>query len=90
MFQSGSAILDWLFLGVSISGLLILTAIFLKKSNGLFFARTLDQYKSDKNNPKYEKERYVGKNVSKYIFKYVPPLFIGFLILLILKFFNLI
>lgn len=90
MFQSGSALINWLFLGVSISGFLLLIAIFMKKSDGLFLARTINQYKDDQNNPEYEKERQVGKNASKYILKYVPPFFLGFLILLILKSFNLI
>lgn len=90
MFQNGNAATSWLFLGVSISGFLILISIFMKKSDGLFLARTINQYKSDRNNPEYKKERKVGKNASKYILKYVPPFFIGFLILLILKSFNLI
>lgn len=90
MFQNGNATTSWLFLGVSISGFLILIAIFMKKSDGLFLARTIDQYKSDKNNSKYEEERHIGKNASKYILKYIPPFFIGFLILLILKSLNFI
>lgn len=85
MFQNNDSLINWLFLGVSISGFLLAIALFMKRSNGLFFARSITQYKKDKNNPNYEKERYIGSTTSDYLLKYVPPIFIGFLILLILK-----
>lgn len=90
MFQSGDTVTNWLFLGVSISGLLLAIGFFMKRSDGLFFSRTITQYKRDKNNPEYERERYVGKTTSEYILKYIPPVFMGFLMLLILKAMHLI
>ncbi len=89
MFQNGDVLTNWLFLGIAIIGFLIIIAFFMKRSDGLFLARTITQYKSDKNNPKYDTERHIGNKATKFILKFVPPFFIAFLILLILKTLNL-
>ncbi|MDT2781958.1 hypothetical protein ACODG4_00765 [Vagococcus fluvialis] len=89
MFQNGDVLTNWLFLGIAISGFLIIIAFFMKRSDGLFLARTITQYQSDKNNPKYDTERHVGNKATNFILKFVPPFFIAFLILLILKTLNL-
>lgn len=90
MFQSGDTLVNWLFLGVSISGFLLIIALFMKRSNGLFLARTITQYKTDKDKAEYEKERHIGKTATDYILRYVTPIFIGFFTLLLLRTFNLI
>lgn len=71
--------------GVFTTGLLLISALFMKKSGGLFFSRTISQYEEDQKNPKFENERQLGKRVTTFIMKYVPPIFIAFLILLVLK-----
>lgn len=88
MFPNGDILINWLFLGVAISGLLLIMALFMKRSKGLFLARTISQFKDDEKDSEYERERTVGKVVSNYLLTYVPPIFLGLVILLILKTLN--
>lgn len=88
MSPNEDTLINWLFLGVAISGLLLIMAIFMKCSKGLFLARTISQFKDDEKDPQYERERTVGKVVSNYLLTYVPPIFFGLVILLILKTLN--
>ncbi|MGF2053868.1 hypothetical protein ACQUEL_03595 [Vagococcus fluvialis] len=50
----------------------------MKRSDGLFLARTITQYKSDKNNPKYDTERHIGNKATNFILKFVPPFLLAF------------
>lgn len=71
------------FIGVFFTGILILVAILMKVTGGLFLARTSKEFINDKNKPKYEKEKTAGHIFSRLILKYVPAFFFGFLILLL-------
>lgn len=68
--------------GVGITGILILMAFFMKFTKGLFFARFPNEFINDSENPKYDLERKAGNLFKEWVFKYITPLFISFLILL--------
>ena len=89
IFEATDLLTIFIFLGTFISGLLLTCAFFMKISNGLFFSRTIEQYKKDQYDPRFEKEQNIGKTFTRITFKYVPPFFTSFLILLILKFLKL-
>ena len=90
LFQSDDLFLIWLFVLVFTTGFLLICALFMKYSHGLFFSRTIDQYQKDRHDPKFKKERSVGTKFSEFILKYLPPIFINLVILLILKTISLI
>lgn len=74
------------FVGIIITGLLLLIAFLTKLTNGLFIARFPFEFLRDRNDPRYESERRAGNLLRFFIFKYVPPFFIGFSILLLLSY----
>jgi hypothetical protein len=70
-----------------ISSLLLMTlAFYLKLTNGLFLPRLPWDFLSHRNDPKYELERQNGKKFSAFVFTYVPPLLVAFLILFLLTY----
>ena len=74
------------FAGIILTALLLLVAFFTKLTNGLFIARFPFEFLQDKNDPSYENERRFGNRLRFLIFKYVPPFFIGFVIILFLTY----
>lgn len=76
------------FVGALFSGFLIIFAILLKFTNGLFWSRPLQRYKENRFDPHYEKERNIGKKFSRWTLKYLPPFFIGFLLILLWSTFS--
>lgn len=82
--ENASTLSVFIFMGLSVTGFLLIIALFMKISNGLFWARTIEQYKQAKNDPNFKQERDAGKKITNWIFKYIPPIFTGFVILLIL------
>ena len=77
---------NWLetlvYVGVFGTGLLLMLAWSLKKTSGLFFARSLNSFREDREKPEFERERRVGQLFSTKVLKYVPPFFIGFVLLM--------
>lgn len=61
-----------------------LLAIFMSLTNGLFFARSFDQFKHDMFDPAHEVERRAGLTFKRIIFSYITPLGIASLILLVM------
>ncbi|MGK0605460.1 hypothetical protein [Enterococcus gilvus] len=74
------------FAGIMLTTLLLLIAFFTKLTSGLFIARFPFEFLQDKNDPSYENERRFGNRFRFFIFKYVPPFFIGFVIILFLTY----
>ena len=72
--------------GIIVTGLLLLIAVLPKWTNGLFVARFPWEFRKDRDDPRFEMERRIGKKYSQFIFKYVPPFFIGFLLILLLSY----
>ncbi|MBR8697071.1 hypothetical protein [Enterococcus gallinarum] len=75
-----------LIIGLGCTLFLLLFAFLLKITNGLFWARFPHKFLSDRNDPKFETERKAGKMFSYFVFKYIPPIFIGFVITLLLTY----
>lgn len=76
------------YFGLIVTGVLLFLAVIIKFTGGLFFARTSQQFKQDTKNPKFDLEKSVGNNFSIWIFKYIPPLFIGFFLILLISSIN--
>lgn len=74
------------FVGLIFTGQLLLIAFFTKLTNGLFIARFPSEFLQDKNDPNYESERKLGNCFRNFVFKYIPPFFIGFVVLLFLTY----
>lgn len=74
------------FAGLMFTALLLLIAFFTKLTNGLFIARFPFEFLQDRTDPRYENERRFGNRFRLFIFKYVPPIFIGFAIILLLTY----
>ncbi|MFQ7237171.1 MAG: hypothetical protein ACLRPU_20035 [Enterococcus hulanensis] len=72
--------------GIVFTGFLLLIAVLPKWTNGLFVARFPWDFIKHKNDPRFEAERRAGKAYSNFIFKYVPPFFIGFLLILMMAY----
>lgn len=60
----------------------------LKMTDGLFWARFPRDFIKDQENPDFEREREVGMNFSRWILRYVPPVSLVLLVLLLLKIVN--
>lgn len=73
----------FLYIGLTVSFLLLFLAAYFKITGGLFLARPPQRFQQDRQLPKYQKERRAGIAFSRLIFKYIPPFFIGFLLLTI-------
>lgn len=67
--------------GVFFTGLLLLIALFTKITNGLFIARFPWDFVKDSKDPRFENERIAGIRFSQFVFKYLPPFFIGFVLI---------
>lgn len=76
------------FAGIACTGVLLLLAIITKITKGLFIARFPHEFIQDSTDPRYEKERQAGNLFSRLVFKYVPPFFIGFLLVLLLSYLD--
>ena len=76
------------FAGIACTGVLLLLAILTRITKGLFIARFPHEFVQDSTDPKYERERRAGNRFSHFVFTYVPPFFIGFLILLLLTYLD--
>lgn len=76
------------FAGIACTGVLLLLAILTRITKGLFISRFPHQFIQDSTDPRYELERQAGKKFSTFIFKYVPPFFIGFLLILLLTYLH--
>jgi len=72
--------------GIAVTGLLLLFGVLLKLTNGLFIARLPWDFIRHREDPSYEAERRTGKACSDFVFRYVPPFFLGFLAILILAY----
>lgn len=55
-----------------------------KASGGLFWSRSFDEYSRDREDPRFEKERQIGKDAADRIIKYVTPITLALFILLLL------
>ncbi|WP_265459640.1 hypothetical protein [Enterococcus sp. HY326] len=73
--------------GLLATGFLLVLAALMKKTHGLFWSRTPQEFIEDANNPKFDIEKSVGNKFIKVVFKYVPPFFIGFLLILLIALF---
>lgn len=74
------------FAGIACTGILLLLAVLTRITKGLFIARFPHQFIQDSTDPRYEWERRAGNRFSKFILTYVPPFFIGFLVILLLTY----
>ncbi|MGM0240897.1 hypothetical protein [Enterococcus sp. AZ103] len=72
--------------GILITTFFFLLALSINRTNGLFFSRLPKQFLKDSNNPQYELEREFGKKFVAIVFKIFPPIFLGFVFILILSF----
>lgn len=72
--------------GIACSGFLLLIAFLMRLTKGLFVARLPYDFIKDINDPKYENERRAGMKLSNFVFKYVPPFLIGFVLILVLSY----
>lgn len=75
-----------LIIGLCLTIFLLLFALLLKMTNGLFWARFPQDFLTDKNNPRFETERKAGKMFSYFVFSYIPPIFIGLVVILLLTY----
>lgn len=71
-----------LFVGLAITGFLLLLAILLQITRGLFWARSPQKFKEDVTKSAYKKEREIGLRISHLLFVVVPPFFVAFLLIL--------
>ena len=69
---------------------LISIGLITKWTGGLFFSRTPKRFYEDRYDTRYDSERQVGIQLSNGLLKYVPPISIVFLIVLVLKWFQII
>lgn len=76
------------FAGLSSTIVLITIAFYIKITNGLFIPRLPWDFIKHRTDPKYELERQIGKRFSTFVFSYIPPFFIGFLIILLLTYLS--
>lgn len=74
----------FLFAGLFVTGFLLLLALMIRLTHGLFFSRTPKRFLEDQNDPRYDNERRVGLAFSRFVLHYLPPFFLGFLILSLL------
>lgn len=74
------------FAGISGTGLLLCIALITRLTNGLFFSRFPWDFVRHREDPRFEAERRAGKAYSQFVFKYVPPFFIGFVLLFVLSY----
>ena len=76
-----TSITNFAFLGLFMTSFLLLMAVLLSKTKGLFLARSLKELNNDQRKANTEKERQIGQQISAWIFKYIPPFFAAFLLL---------
>lgn len=81
------SIQQYAFGGLWLTIILLLIALITKHTHGLFIARFPSEFVKDRNDPRYENERTIGNRYMKFVFKYVPPFFIGFLIIILMTYF---
>jgi len=74
------------FAGISSTLVLITIAFYTKLTHGLFISRFPWDFSKHRADPRYETEREIGKRFSTFVFKYVPPFFIGFIIIFLLTY----
>ena len=74
----------FLFAGLFVTGFLLLLALMIRLTHGLFFSRTPKRFLENQNDPRYDHERRVGLAFSRFVLRYLPPFFLGFLILSLL------
>ncbi|MGX7196361.1 hypothetical protein [Enterococcus olivae] len=72
--------------GIFVTSLLLLIAFLLRLTKGLFLARLPEQFKKDRYDPRFAKERNAGQRFSALVFRYVPPFFVAFALLQLLLF----
>ncbi len=82
MFTGLDLISGLIFFGFSATTLLLILGTLLKISGGLFWSRPPQRFKDDQNAPEFETEERLGKAFYHVVFKYVPPFFLGFVLLL--------
>ena len=73
------------FVGIMGTGLLLVIAFVTKLTGGLIFSIPVNLFKNW-SDPTREKERQAGKRFSYLVFKYVPPFFIGFVVILLISY----
>jgi hypothetical protein len=66
--------------GLILTGLLLLVAWPLRFTGGLFWSRTIHGFFKDRADPRYEAERKTGLAFQQFVFHYIPPFFIIFLL----------
>lgn len=71
----------FLYGGLFVTGFLLLLALMIRLTHGLFFSRTPKRFLEDQNDPRYDHERRAGLAFSHFVLCYLPPFFLGFLIL---------
>lgn len=69
--------------GLSISVILLLLGLCLRATDGLFFSRTPQRFKSDRHDPNYEVERQVGLKVSNGLLRFSPGALCFFTLILL-------
>lgn len=72
--------------GISCMGLLLCIALITCLTNGLFLSRLPWDFVKHRDDPRFETERKAGKAYSQFVFKYIPPFFIGFVLILVLSY----
>lgn len=75
-----------LIVGLGVTLFLLLFAFLLKLTNGLFWSRFPTEFISDRNDSRYEAERKAGKFFYHFVFNYIPPIFVVFVITLLLTY----
>lgn len=66
--------LGWLIICLFLTTIFLILGVVLKKTNGLFLARLPQQFLIDRDDPKFEKERRVGKKMQQMAYRYILPL----------------
>ncbi|GCF92984.1 hypothetical protein NRIC_08750 [Enterococcus florum] len=74
------------YVGIMITGVMLLMAILMKQTNGLFWARFPHEFIRDLHDPRFKDERRIGKMYCHFTFTYISPFFLGFLVILIISF----
>lgn len=74
------------FAGISFTGLLLCIALITRLTNGLFLSRFPWEFVKHREDPRFEAERRTGKAYSRFVFKYVSPFFIGFVVIFVLSY----
>lgn len=83
-FDLGNPLTLFLFAGVLVTGFLLLFALLIRVTHGLFFSRPPERFLQDQTDPRYEAERQAGQAFSRWVLHYLPPFFFAFLLLSLL------